>query len=104
MGMSIDRGMCDCARTREFCRTVGCKADENKWYYITEGRPEDHLRRIVVREGGRLRPISRWLRPERAVAEAYMMNIDGTSGPYTGHTIIEITKVGPFRVRMDGVP
>lgn len=105
--MSFDMGMCACARTKEYCRTQGCRRDENGWYYTTEGRAKDHLRRIVVNEPGRdggIRPISRWLRPERAVAEAYMMNIEGRSGPYTGNTIIAITKVGPFRMRMDGVP
>ena len=102
--MTYSLGMCQCARTREYCRTVGCRKDDNGWYYSTEGRPKDHLRRIVVKEGARLRPISRWLRPERAVAEAYMMNIEGTTGPYTGHTIINIEKLGPFWLYMDGTP
>ena len=102
--MSYSLGMCQCARTREFCRTQGCKKDDNGWYYTTEGRERDHLRRIVVKEGARLRPISRWVRPERAVAEAYLMNIEGTHGPYTGTTIGQILKMGEFRLYMDGHP
>ena len=102
--MSYSLGMCQCARTREFCRTQGCKKDDNGWYYTTEGRECDHLRRIVVKEGARLRPISRWVRPERAVAEAYLMNIEGAHGPYTGTTIGQILKMGEFRLYMDGHP
>lgn len=99
-----DFGMCACARTREYCRTQGCKKEENGWYYTTEGRTKDHLRRIVVKEGRGLRPISRWLRPERAVAEAYVMNLEGRTGPYTGTTIISMEKIGKFSLDMDGVP
>ena len=102
--MSYSLGMCQCARTREFCRTLGCKKDDNGWYYTTEGRERDHLRRIVVKEGARLRPISRWVRPERAVAEAYLMNIEGRHGPYTGNTIINIEKMGKFGLDMGGTP
>jgi hypothetical protein len=90
-----DLGMCDCARTREYCVTRGCKRDDFKWRYSTEGREKDHLRRIVeLRHHGtkiaKPRPISRWLRPERAVAEAWLMNMQARPG-----VVISIEKLLP---------
>lgn len=96
--------MCACARTQEYCRTLGCKKDENRWSYTTEGRPQDRLRRVIVREGRITRPITRWVRPERAIAEAYLLNIDGRTGPYTGTTIGFYDKIGTIDVQMEGVP
>lgn len=91
-------GMCDCARTREYCVTRGCKKDSFEWRYSTEGRDEDRLRRIVdLRRKGA--PVSRWVRPERAVAEAWKMNMEGR--PVSATFIL---KFGEFDVVTRGVP
>jgi hypothetical protein len=97
-------GMCDCARTREYCVTLGCAKDEMRWSYTTEGRKQDRLRRVVVRDGRVPRPISRWVRPERAIAEAWRLNIEGTTGPHTDTTIGFIEKLGEFDLDTRGVP
>lgn len=89
-------GMCDCARTREYCLTVGCKKDKAEWRYTTEGRDEDHLRRIYDRR--MKRPISRWLRPERAVAEAWLMNMEQRP---VG--MVDILKLGDYALDVRGV-
>jgi hypothetical protein len=95
---AVRLGMCDCARTREFCLTKGCKQGTTRahWTYTTEGRDKDHLRRIVYQRDGK--PVSRWLRPERAVAEAWLMNMQ----PHRSG-IIFIEKLGPFAIETGGV-
>lgn len=88
--------MCRCARTREFCLTRGCDQDRAHWVYTTEGREKDHLRRVVYQHSGN--PVSRWIKPERAVAEAWLLNMQ----PHrSGHIFIE--KLGPFAIDTRGV-
>lgn len=89
-------GMCSCARTREFCLTRGCRRDEAHWRYTTEGRERDHLRRIVYQRNGKA--VSRWIRPERAVAEAWLMNMQPVR---SGAVFIE--RLGPFVIDTRGV-
>lgn len=100
-------GMCACARTREYCVTQGCKRDDFVWRYSTEGRKQDDLRRVVDlrarlrHEAGSPsdpRPVSRWIRPERAVAEAWLMNMEARPG------VSFIEKLGPFLLSTEGVP
>lgn len=89
-------GMCDCARTREFCVTRGCKRETFEWRFSTEGRDEDHLRRIIdLRLKGR--PVSRWIRPERAIAEAWLMNMERRSV-----SAMFIEKLGRFAIDTKG--
>lgn len=113
-------GACACSRTKEYCVTRGCRKEDFEWRYSTEGREQDRLRRIVdlrvkrrveiEKLAGRFgnerprfswepRPISRWLRPERAIAEAWLMNMKPPSG-----TTLEIIKLAPFDVETRGVP
>lgn len=88
--------MCSCARTREYCVTKGCRRDTFEWRYSTEGRDEDHLRRVIdLRRSSR--PVSRWIRPERAVAEAWVMNMEARGG--TSY----IVKLGRFELDTPGV-
>lgn len=90
--------MCQCARTREYCVTRGCKRKDFEWRFSTEGRDKDHLRRVIdLRRQGA--PVSRWIKPERAVAEAWGMNMEPRP---VGATFI--VKLGAFGVEMDGVP
>lgn len=105
----VHLGMCACSRTREYCVTQGCEKEKFEWRYTTEGREEDHLRRVVdlrvrrrVETAGKAervpRPVTRWLRPERAVAEAWLMNMMARPGVY------EVIKLGSFAVTTGGVP
>lgn len=91
-------GMCDCARTREYCLTRGCGRDDPRahWTYTTEGREKDRLRRIIYQHSGQA--VSRWIRPERAVAEAWLLNMQ----PRRSGTIF-IEKLGPFVIETAGV-
>jgi hypothetical protein len=89
--------MCACARTREYCLTRGCKKDSAEWRYTTEGRRKDHLRRVVERTSKGTRTVSRWIRPERAIAEAWLMNMEPRRG------VVTIEKLGEFRVDTAGV-
>lgn len=91
-------GMCDCARTREYCVTQGCNRDHFRWRYSTEGRERDHLRRIIELRRSGPRPVSRWVRPERAVAEAWALNMEQRPG------VITIEKLGEFRLETVGQP
>jgi hypothetical protein len=77
--------------------TRGCKKEEFEWRYSTEGRDKDRLRRIIdLRRKGV--PVSRWITPERAVAEAWLMNMKPPSG------VVEILKFGPFDIETSGIP
>jgi hypothetical protein len=87
--------MCRCARTREFCLTKGCDQEKARWLYTTEGREKDHLRRIVYQHSGKA--VSRWIRPERAVAEAWLLNMQ----PHRSGTIF-IEKLGSFVIDTPG--
>ena len=100
---STKLGMCACARTREYCVTKGCQKLEHSWRFSTEGRDKDKLRRVIdLRFPGdgqyKWRPISRWVRPERAIAEAWLLNMDYR------HDIVEIEKFGEFSIETEGVP
>lgn len=91
-------GMCACARTREYCVTKGCKREEFEWRYSTEGREKDRLRRVIdTRRSGA--PVSRWVRPERAVAEAWVLNMSN----HGQGRVLFITKLGPFAIETRGV-
>lgn len=89
--------MCECARTREFCVTRGCKREAFEWRFSTEGRERDRLRRVIdLRRRGA--PASNWLAPERAISQAWLLNMEA---PSAGALFIE--KLGRIEVETRGV-
>lgn len=90
--------MCACARTREYCVTRGCKCETFEWRFSTEDREKDRLRRVIDLQL-KNRPASRWLKPEKAVTLAWLMNMKrGRPGT------VFVGKLGDLDFKMDGVP